>query len=895
MSAPAPTPAYKIGIVKQVLSGDTVVIRKQPQGGPPPEKVIALSGITAPKLARQRTANNDVETKDEPYAWEAREFLRKLVGKEVIFTAEKPPNSATREYGNIWAGKDPTKNENLTEALLAEGLVKVRDGGRNIPQLKRLVEIEDVAKSQGKGIWGSDLQAHVRDIKWSVDNPKQFVNKFNGQPIKAIIEYVRDGSTVRLCLLPDFTQITLMLSGIRCPAVRQDGESEPFAEEARFFLESKLLQKDVEVVLESVNNNNFVGTILHPQGNIAEALLRQGFARCVDWSLAVMKSGAQSLRAAERSAKDAKLRIWTNYTSNAPIIAAKDKEYTATVMEVINGDALVVKMPNNTQKKIFLASIRPPREKNSPDEEGKTSPRPKGFKPLYDIPWMYEAREFLRKKLVGKKVNVTVDYIQPANNNFPEKNCCTVVAGGTNIAEALVAKGYATVVRYRNDNDQRSSHYDKLLEAELKAQKANIGVHAKKDIPTHRIQDTSGDSAKAKKFFPFLKRAQKTEATVEFVASGSRMRVYIPKESVLVTFLLAGVNCPRGARPAIGGGGGMQEAEPFGEEALHFTKEKCLQRDVVVTIEEMDKAGNFIGWMWIDNENLSVALVEQGLASMHHNAETSEFARALKTAEENAIKKHIGIWKDFVEVEKETEKERNAPIQDRTLKYEKIVITEITSEGHFYVQNVDLGGKLESLMEKIHQEFKNNAPLPGSYVPRRGNICAARFTADDQWYRAKVEKVTEDKKAHIFYIDYGNREVISITRLAALPAGTEIEPPYATEYVLCCVKFPSDPDDRSEAVAAFSADTINRKLLLNVEIRGSPPAVTLVDPNTNADIAKNLIKEGLVLMENVRDHRLAPLVSEYRQAQEHAKSSRLSLWRHGDITEDDAVEFGARR
>ncbi|XP_075991431.1 staphylococcal nuclease domain-containing protein 1 [Anticarsia gemmatalis] len=895
MSAPAQTPAYKIGIVKQVLSGDTIVIRKQPQGGPPPEKVIALSGITAPKLARQRTANNDTETKDEPFAWEAREFLRKLVGKEVIFTAEKPPNSATREYGTVWAGKDPVKDENLTEALLAEGLAKVRDGGRNIPQLKKLVEIEDVAKSQGKGIWGTDLQEHVRDIKWSVENPKQFVNKFNGQPIKAIIEYVRDGSTVRLCLLPDFTQITLMLSGIRCPAVRQEGASEPYAEEARFFLESKLLQKDVEVILESVNNNNFVGTILHPQGNIAEALLRQGFAKCVDWSLAVMKSGASNLRAAERSAKDAKLRIWTHYTSNAPIIAAKDKEFTATVMEVVNGDALVVKMPNNAHKKIFLASIRPPREKNSPDEEGKNSPRPKGFKPLYDIPWMYEAREFLRKKLVGKKVNVTVDYIQPAKDNFPEKSCCTVVSGGTNMAEALVAKGFATVVRYRNDNDQRSSHYDKLLEAELKAQKAGIGVHAKKDIPTHRIQDTSGDSAKAKKFFPFLKRAQKTEATVEFVASGSRMRIYIPKESVLVTFLLAGINCPRGARPAVGGGGGMQEAEPYGEEALHFTKEKCLQRDVVVTIEEMDKAGNFIGWLWVENENLSVALVEHGLASMHHTAETSEFARAIKTAEENASKKRIGIWKDYVEVEKETEKERNAPIQDRTVKYEKVVITEITPEGNFYAQNVDLGSKLESLMDKIHQEFKNNAPLPGSYIPRRGNICAARFTMDDQWYRAKVEKVTDDKMAHIFYIDYGNREVVSITRLASLPAGTESDPPYASEYVLCCVKFPSDPDDRSEAVAAFSTDTLNRKLLLNVETRGSPPGVTLVDPNTNADVAKNLIKEGLVLMEGLRDHRLAALVSEYRQAQDHAKSSRLNLWRHGDITDDDAVEFGARR
>ncbi|CAH0703371.1 unnamed protein product [Spodoptera exigua] len=894
MSAPAPAPAYKIGIVKQVLSGDTIVIRRQPQGGPPPEKVIALSGITAPKLARQKTPNNDTESKDEPFAWEAREYLRKLVGREVIFTADKPPNSATREYGCVWTGKDPIKDDNVIEVLLTEGLAKVRDGGRNIPQLKRLVELEDVAKSQGKGIWGPDLQDHVRDIKTWTDSPKALVSKYNGAPVKAIIEYVRDGSTVRLCLLPDFYQITLMLSGIRCPAVRQDGESEPYAEEARFFLESKLLQRDVEVILESVNNNNYVGTILHPQGNIAEALLRQGFARCVDWSLAVMKSGASSLRNAEKAAKEARIRIWTNYVSNAPIIAAKDKEFTATVMEVVNGDALVVKMPNNTQKKIFLASIRPPREKNNPDEEGKNSPRPKGFKPLYDIPWMYEAREFLRKKVIGKRVNVTVDYIQPAKDNFPEKSCCTVIAGGVNLAEALVSKGYATVVRYRNDNDQRSSHYDKLLEAELKAQKAGIGVHAKKDIPTHRIQDTSGDSAKSKKFFPFLKRAQKTEATVEFVASGSRMRIYIPKESVLVTFLLAGINCPRGSRPAIGGGG-MQSAEPFGEEALQFTKEKCLQRDVVVTIEEMDKAGNFIGWLWNDNENLSVALVEHGLATMHHTAETSEFARQIKTAEENAMKKRIGLWKDYVEVEKETEKERNAPTQDRTVKYEKVVVTEVTEEGNFYAQNVDLGSKLENLMERIHQEFKNNAPLPGSYVPRRGQVCAARYTLDENWYRAKVERITEDKMVHIFYIDYGNREIVPSARLAPLPPGTEVEPAYASEFTLCCVKFPADPDDRSEAVAAFSSDTLNRKLLLNVETRGSPPCVTLVDPNTNVDIGKNLIKEGLVLMEPLRDHRLMALVAEYRAAQEHAKCSRLNLWRHGDITDDDAVEFGARR
>lgn len=314
-------------------------------------------------------------------------------------------------------------------------------------------------------------------------------------------------------------------------------------------------------------------------------------------------------------------------------------------------------------------------------------------------------------------------------------------------------------MRYRNDNDQRSSHYDKLLEAELKAQKAAIGLYAKKDIPTHRVQDTSGDSAKAKKFFPFLKRAQKTEAIVEFVASGSRMRLYIPKETVLVTFLLAGINCPRGARPAAGGGGGLQNAEPYGEEALQFTKEKCLQHDVIVTIEEMDKAGNFIGWLWVDNENLSVALVEQGLASMHHTAETSEFARQIKTAQESAVKERKCIWKDHVEIEeKEVSTKDNPLLQVRTVKYENVVITENSPLGHFYAQSVESGPKLEALMDKIRQEMIANPPIPGTYTPKRGDICAAKFTLDNQWYRAKVEKI-QDNNACVNYFDYGNVEV----------------------------------------------------------------------------------------------------------------------------------------
>ena len=107
------------------------------------------------------------------------------------------------------------------------------------------------------------------------------------------------------------------------------------------------------------------------------------------------------------------------------------------------------------------------------------------------------------------------------------------------------------------------------------------------------------DLAKSKQFLPFLQRAGRSEAVVEFVASGSRLRLYIPRETCLITFLLAGISCPRGARPNLGGAPGVQDGEPFGDAALLFTKEHCLQREVEIEVESMDKGGNFIGYVFV--------------------------------------------------------------------------------------------------------------------------------------------------------------------------------------------------------------------------------------------------------------------------------------------------------
>ncbi|XP_041113786.1 staphylococcal nuclease domain-containing protein 1-like [Polyodon spathula] len=905
---PSQTPSLQRGIVKMVLSGCAIIVRGQPRGGPPPERQINLSNIRAGALARRAAQNQPdaKDTPDEPWAFQAREYLRKkMIGKEICFTVEnKTPQG--REYGMVYLGKDTT-GENIAESLVAEGLAAVRREGirGNNPDQVRLCDLEDQSKSAKKGMWGDGAGIHtIRDLKYTIENPRHFIDSLHQKPVNAVIEHVRDGAVVRALLLPDYYLVTVMLSGIKCPSFKRepDGQEipEPFAAEAKFFTESRLLQRDVQIILESCPNQVILGTILHPNGNITELLLKDGFARCVDWSIAVYSQGADKLRAAERSAKERKVRIWKDYVAPTANLDQKDKQFVAKVMQIVNADAIVVKLNSGENKTIHLSSIRPPRIEGEANQE-KNKDKDKRFRPLYDIPYMFEAREFLRKKLTGKKVNVTVDYIRAATTvtdagttpSFPERTCSTVTIGGINIAEALVSKGLATVIRYRQDDDQRSSHYDELLAAEARAIKNGKGLHSKKEVPIHRVADISGDTQKAKQFLPFLQRAGRSEAVVEYVFSGSRLKLYMPKETCLITFLLAGIECPRGSRNTAGG---IQDAEPFSDEACLFTKELVLQREVEVEVESMDKAGNFIGWLHIDGLNLSVALVEHALSKVHFTAERSSYYKTLLSAEEPARLKKEKIWSIYEEQPTE-EVVQVTEEKERIASYKPVFVTEITDELHFYVQDVETGTQLEKLMETMRSEIAAHPPVEGSYLPRRGDYCISKF-ADGEWYRARVEKIESPAKVHVFYIDYGNRENVPSTRLGALPPAFNIRTlsAQAAEYGFAYIQVPQDEDARADVVDSIVRDIQNTQCLLNVEyMGGSCPHVTLQFTDTKDDVGLGLVKQGMVMVDVRKEKHLQKVVKEYLIAQESAKAARLNLWRYGDFRADDADEFGYRR
>ncbi|MEQ2240135.1 nuclease domain-containing protein, partial [Ilyodon furcidens] len=154
-------------------------------------------------------------------------------------------------------------------------------------------------------------------------------------------------------------------------------------------------------------------------------------------------------------------------------------------------------------------------------------------------------------------------------------------------------------------------------------------------------------------------------------------------------------------------------------------------------------------------------------------------------------------------------------------------------------------------METMRAEIAAHPPVEGSYSPQRGDNCLAMF-ADGEWYRARVEKVESLAKVHVFYIDYGNREVVSSTRLAAMPPAfsTRTLPAQATEYTFAFIQVPQDEDARADVVDCVVRDIQNSQCLLNVEYSGATcPHVTIQFGDTKDDVGLGLVKEGLVMVD----------------------------------------------
>lgn len=851
-----------------------------------------------------------------------------------------------RTFGTVWV-----EGEDLGKAVVAAGWARVkpesmsRDGAS--PDYEELVEMEGQARAAGRGMHThapGAAEASMRHPQWDPHEPARLFETLVGVPQRAIVEHVRDGASLRIYLPDHDTYLNLNLAGAQCPRVNArrasaeggdaEAQPEPYAEEARFFTEMRLLHRRVIVHVEGMGKTGgFFGSVEHPNGNIAAELLRHGLARGVQWSGKLTSADNQiKLREALQRGREARLNLWKDWTPPSEAAAAAASEaHHGTIGQVLSGDVVVfLEGPadaapgTRVPRRLYLSSVRAPRlghiPTGSPDE-----------------PWAHAAREFLRKLLIGRRVSVTRDYTrQPrppagavegkekekedAKDERPARVFGTVIVDegphkGCNAAEELVLRGLAEVTRHRDDDTERSPHYEALVAAELRAQKGKRGVHGdpKAKEAQFRCLDLIGNPARARQLLPHLQRAGEQPAVVEHVFAGSRAKLYLPRENCMVMFALAGVRCPSPAKPARSGRPATN-AEPFANDALLLVKERALQREVVVDVETMDQHGTALGALFLGGgaksggTNLAVALLREGLARVNDRAaERHRYRDELYEAQEEAQEARRRVWERFDEEQAEKARAQSSEAEAATMRP-----CNILSGGRFMFHVVGEEGRREEVQGRMRAftlQHGNHVPVAqgGAAVltPRRNLVCAALFDVDKgdpAWHRARVVDCdreaakTRDGAATVTVqlLDHGIEEEVPAARLRPLDSELASVPPLARECVAAFVRVPPPTSEVGLAAAETAYDLVWGNEV-SVDVHGRDEhnrlRVTVHLPD-GSNLFETLLRRGLarISKSQIRTAQAKPYAEALRKAQQEARRDRLGLFQFGDPDDSDNLD-----
>ena len=166
-------------------------------------------------------------------------------------------------------------------------------------------------------------------------------------------------------------------------------------------------------------------------------------------------------------------------------------------------------------------------------------------------------------------------------------------------------------------------------------------------------------------------------------------------------------------------------------------------------------------------------------------------------------------------------------------------VSHAENPGCFYIQVADQIGKLESVTE----DLQNSCSAPGAEDHRlspatKGAACCAKFSEDDAWYRATVEKV-EDQNVTVHFVDFGNYGETIKAGLLQPPENLLKTPLLAFECQLEGIAQPSSgwPEGITER---FDELTVGKDLAVLFKTHSPPYVVHLT---LEEDVAEVLIRE----------------------------------------------------
>ncbi|XP_065830231.1 tudor domain-containing protein 5-like isoform X3 [Oscarella lobularis] len=130
--------------------------------------------------------------------------------------------------------------------------------------------------------------------------------------------------------------------------------------------------------------------------------------------------------------------------------------------------------------------------------------------------------------------------------------------------------------------------------------------------------------------------------------------------------------------------------------------------------------------------------------------------------------------------------------------YENVAVSHVShSLFHFYIQLGDQRENFLLLQERLQIYASRQKPV-ASIVTRKP--CCAKYHQDNKWYRGIVTGIKEDAKAEVFFIDYGNKEIISCNDVVPIDLAYLSLPSFALYCAFSCIKPPPPAEEWSADV-----------------------------------------------------------------------------------------------
>ncbi|CAK7300068.1 Tudor domain-containing protein 1 [Vulpes lagopus] len=178
------------------------------------------------------------------------------------------------------------------------------------------------------------------------------------------------------------------------------------------------------------------------------------------------------------------------------------------------------------------------------------------------------------------------------------------------------------------------------------------------------------------------------------------------------------------------------------------------------------------------------------------------------------------------------------------------VVAHIQTPEDFFCQQLQSGHKLAELQASL-SEYCGQVSPRSDFYPTIGDICCARFSEDDQWYRASVLAYASEQSVLVGYVDYGNFEILSLTRLCPITPKLLELPMQAIKCVLAGVK-PSLGIWTPEAICLMKKIVQNKIIMVRVADKlENSSLVELVDKSVtpHVSIAQALRDAGFAVGE----------------------------------------------